>query len=248
MDLYEYGFRWYDAAIGRFTGVDPIADEFAWVNTYNYAENEPVANIDLHGLQKWPATGGANAGLNYIGEGFRMMFQAAAHEIDSWKASVSHTHNQPLSKVKHSSGTGGFSHEVKFSTESSLSAQTHFEQIFVNSGNNEVVINEPLLDVQVQNSTNIIVENSAGLDLGKHLSINLVETIQIDWATGKVIETQKTDVRAGNDILSASIYGSQATKNGEVANENGVELKLNIDMGRSGHEFSLKAFKEEKKE
>ncbi|MCR9102874.1 MAG: hypothetical protein NXI25_23175 [bacterium] len=53
MDLYEYGFRWYDAAIGRFTGVDPIADEFAWVNTYNYAENEPVANIDLHGLQKY---------------------------------------------------------------------------------------------------------------------------------------------------------------------------------------------------
>lgn len=32
--------------------MDPIADKFFWVNTYNYAENEPVANIDLHGLQK----------------------------------------------------------------------------------------------------------------------------------------------------------------------------------------------------
>ena len=52
MDLYEYGFRWYDAAIGRFTGVDPIADDFPWVSTYDYAENEPVANIDLHGLQQ----------------------------------------------------------------------------------------------------------------------------------------------------------------------------------------------------
>ena len=31
--------------------MDPIADEFAWVSTYNYAENEPVAHIDLHGLQ-----------------------------------------------------------------------------------------------------------------------------------------------------------------------------------------------------
>jgi len=39
--------------LGRFTGVDPIADEFPWVSTYNYAENEPVANIDLHGLQKY---------------------------------------------------------------------------------------------------------------------------------------------------------------------------------------------------
>jgi RHS repeat-associated protein len=59
MDLYEYGFRWYDAAIGRFTGVDPIADQFAWVNTYNYAENEPVGSIDLWGLQRLPMQEGA---------------------------------------------------------------------------------------------------------------------------------------------------------------------------------------------
>ena len=43
----------YDPAIGRFTGVDPISDKFPHVSTYNYAENEPIANIDLHGLQKF---------------------------------------------------------------------------------------------------------------------------------------------------------------------------------------------------
>ena len=51
--MYEYGARWYDPVIGRFTGVDPAADQFPWVSTYNYAENEPVANIDLWGLQKY---------------------------------------------------------------------------------------------------------------------------------------------------------------------------------------------------
>ncbi len=50
--LSDYGARWYDASIGRFTGVDPIADEFAWVSPFNYAENEPVGHIDLWGLQK----------------------------------------------------------------------------------------------------------------------------------------------------------------------------------------------------
>jgi RHS repeat-associated protein len=49
---YEYGFRWYIDEIGRFAGVDPIADQFPWVSVYNYAENEPVGHIDLHGLQK----------------------------------------------------------------------------------------------------------------------------------------------------------------------------------------------------
>ncbi len=46
-----YGFRCADPAIGRFTGVDPIADQFASLSPFNYASNNPVLNIDLHGLQ-----------------------------------------------------------------------------------------------------------------------------------------------------------------------------------------------------
>jgi RHS repeat-associated protein len=53
LNLYAYGARYFDAALGRFTGVDPIADQFPHVSEFNYAENEPVANIDLWGLQKY---------------------------------------------------------------------------------------------------------------------------------------------------------------------------------------------------
>ena len=50
----------YDPQIGRFTCLDPLADKFNWVSPYNYAENEPVANIDLWGLQKFnPMTANA---------------------------------------------------------------------------------------------------------------------------------------------------------------------------------------------
>ena len=47
----DYGARWYMPELGRFTGVDPIAAQYAHVSTYNYAENEPVGHIDLWGLQ-----------------------------------------------------------------------------------------------------------------------------------------------------------------------------------------------------
>jgi len=50
--------RWYMPELGRFTGVDPIAAQYAHVSTYNYAENEPVGHIDLWGLQKWNAKDG----------------------------------------------------------------------------------------------------------------------------------------------------------------------------------------------
>ncbi|AEE49720.1 RHS repeat-associated core domain-containing protein [Haliscomenobacter hydrossis] len=62
LNWMDYGARWYDAAIGRFTGVDPISEKFPHVTTYNYAENEPIANIDLWGLQQFYAADGALLG------------------------------------------------------------------------------------------------------------------------------------------------------------------------------------------
>jgi len=57
LDWYHYGFRIYDPWIGRFPSIDPIADKFAHVSPYNYAENEPVGSIDLWGLQRWKVNG-----------------------------------------------------------------------------------------------------------------------------------------------------------------------------------------------
>ena len=64
---HHYGKRMFDPVIARFTGVDPISDQFAWVSTYNYAENEPVANIDLHGLQKFSFQNLIQRGLEWLG-------------------------------------------------------------------------------------------------------------------------------------------------------------------------------------
>ncbi len=56
LNWYDYGARFYDAALGRFICLDPISEKFPHVSTYNYAENEPVGSIDLWGLQRLKVT------------------------------------------------------------------------------------------------------------------------------------------------------------------------------------------------
>jgi len=65
-DLYDYGFRFYDPQLGRFTGIDPIAEKYAFVTPYNYAENSPIACIDLWGLQAKFAADGSFLGWGKI--------------------------------------------------------------------------------------------------------------------------------------------------------------------------------------
>lgn len=49
--LKDLGFRQYDAALGRFHAVDPLAELQVDQSTYQYAGNNPVSQIDVLGLE-----------------------------------------------------------------------------------------------------------------------------------------------------------------------------------------------------
>lgn len=50
LNLYDFGFRNYDPAIGRWMNIDPLADERDWMTPYNYVQNSPMVRIDPFGL------------------------------------------------------------------------------------------------------------------------------------------------------------------------------------------------------
>ncbi len=81
LNWYDYGFRMYDPALGRFIGIDPIIEKFPEHTPYNYAFSNPSSLIDLWGLQGINPNQFQNWAVNNPGqvfqEGFRQMFDAA---------------------------------------------------------------------------------------------------------------------------------------------------------------------------
>ena len=49
LNWHDYGARYYDAALGRFTTADRFADKYHSLSPYQYGANNPVGNIDVNG-------------------------------------------------------------------------------------------------------------------------------------------------------------------------------------------------------
>jgi RHS repeat-associated protein len=50
LNWYDYGARHYDAALGRFTTVDPLSEKYYPIGMYAYCNNNPVRYIDPTGM------------------------------------------------------------------------------------------------------------------------------------------------------------------------------------------------------
>ena len=53
LNLSDYGARWYDAALGRWWSVDPLAEKYAGQGIYNFVANNPLYYIDPNGKEIW---------------------------------------------------------------------------------------------------------------------------------------------------------------------------------------------------
>lgn len=63
LTTFDYGFRIYNPAIGKFLSVDPLTRSYPQLTPYQFASNRPIDGIDLDGLEYLDAD---NANLNFF--------------------------------------------------------------------------------------------------------------------------------------------------------------------------------------
>ncbi|WP_291368787.1 RHS repeat-associated core domain-containing protein [Cyclobacterium sp.] len=54
LNLYDFGARYFDPGIGRWTSLDPLASKRDWLSPYNYVQNNSLNRTDPDGmLDEW---------------------------------------------------------------------------------------------------------------------------------------------------------------------------------------------------
>jgi RHS repeat-associated protein len=50
LNVYDFGARNYDPALGRWMNIDPMVEKRNWISPYNYVQNNPILKIDPDGM------------------------------------------------------------------------------------------------------------------------------------------------------------------------------------------------------
>jgi len=108
LNLYDYSARYYESAIGRFTSVDPLAEDFYNWSPYTYTFNNPLRFTDPTGM----APDSLGFGSGFL-KPFKELGHAIAHPIETAKGIVNYVTDTPIDQIlannldQSSSGTLG---------------------------------------------------------------------------------------------------------------------------------------------
>ena len=219
INLYEYGARWYDPAIGRFTTIDRFAEKYNSYSPYSYAAGNPIKFIDVNG---------DSIKLNFIGENTS---EAMIGLVGMISNSLEGQFNAKFSNFSYDKESGSYSAMLEInSTEGggdiskmSLHGQEFHRELTDLINSNEVTtvnVDYARADVHTGNFNNGTIDVADMLQFNKNLS-DLGGT-----QGGKLIHELREQY--GKQVLGGRFHTAHASG---IQAENNVNLSIRRDGG-----------------
>ncbi|MDF1697524.1 MAG: RHS repeat-associated core domain-containing protein [Saprospiraceae bacterium] len=209
VNLHYYGFRVYDPAVGRFTSVDPIAEKFAFVSGFNYAENDPFGHIDLHGLQQ---------AKYYLHEGLKKFMKGWTNVVDQVKVSASNTYKKIVGSKSNDYAKHEISTSVTQSTVIGLNISQFLDESSYDRSNN--YIGGSILEID----SKISFEPESKITINKgpiEASLSLKDNLRED----KKSVTLEGGLNFG--VVKASIFNNYSkSTNGNSSQKSGIKTSI----------------------